>query len=131
MVPGRSYKFELHGKNFIEGQTLCRLNDVVELSLKFFNSTYIECTWASFAYNRRYIVSVSTNRGNHWVYAYDQLLTFLTLPKVLKAHPPAIPNNLETLLQIEFREASLHTLQFFQVKIGPKVFDLSEMELLN
>ncbi len=61
--PGKTYTIGVHGSNFDHRFLKCRLNDVIELKVKYLNNTYIECSWSNFEDQKRYIVSVSTNDG--------------------------------------------------------------------
>jgi hypothetical protein len=90
----------------------CRLNDRLDLALRFFNTTYIECNWLIYENQRRYVVSVSANGGEHWVYAYENKVTFMTFPRVLKIHPATIPINAESMVQIEVQYSSLYSIKY-------------------
>jgi hypothetical protein len=53
----------IHGKNFDPRWLKCTMNDIIELTVQFFNSTYIECTWNNFVRQKTYTLGVSTNDG--------------------------------------------------------------------
>ena len=60
---GRDYTIGIHGHNFDSRFLKCKLNEIYDLVVKFYNSTYIECTWSSYQDQRRYIIGISTNDG--------------------------------------------------------------------
>ncbi len=108
------------------------MNDFIHLTPVFFNSTYIECTWASFIRQREYIVGVSTNDGQQWSYSYNLTLTFFTYPRILRVHPPVIPSNLESVVLLQFNLTSLHELEYLKVRIGEAMFDIrNQIQLVN
>ena len=65
-----SYTFGVHGANFDKRWLRCTLNDVYTLKVTYHSREFIECTWPVFENQLRYIIGVSTNDGNHWVYSY-------------------------------------------------------------
>ena len=74
-------------------------------------------------------MGVSTDDGLHWVYSYNLTLTFMTLPQLKQVHPLVIPNNIDSIVKLEFNASSLHELEHLQVHIGDRVF--SRFQILN
>ena len=108
------------------------MNDVIQLTPIYFNSSYIECIWPSFIRQRDYIVGVSTNDGQQWSYSYNLTLTFLTYPQILRVHPAVVPSNMESLVLLQFNLTSLHELEYLKLRIGDNIFDISsQIQLMN
>ena len=42
------YLIGVHGSNFDSRMLECFINDKFKLSVKYYNSTYIECSWRDF-----------------------------------------------------------------------------------
>lgn len=65
------------------------------------------------------------------MYAYNLSLSFMTFPRILRVHPSTVPNNVASLVKLEFHKSSLHDLEHLKIRIGDVEKNLSEIKLLN
>lgn len=55
----------------------------------------------------------------------------MTFPRILRVHPPTIPNNRASLVLLQFNKTSLHDLEHLKIRIGQLEYNMTIMQLVN
>lgn len=55
----------------------------------------------------------------------------MNFPTIKDLHPRTVPNNMQTLLQVEFEKSSLHNLEHLNLQIGDQIFKENDIQIIN
>lgn len=49
----------------------------------------------------------------------------MTYPRILRVHPKVIPNNVDSIVKLEFNKTSLHDLSYLKVRFHTYEYNMS------